>query len=322
MQKFFRKYNKFLLAGFGTVLLLTWLVPSAVTQFTREAGASGATWATLGDGSRVTMGELQTLQRQIKVLDALQLPLLQQLGGKNDPSLWYLLVREAKDAGLVGGVSDGQDVLRQVAGSTPPETVLRSLCAASGLHPQAVLQTLASTQGVVRMIGVAGRAARLSDARMESKAIEALTGASGEVVVISASKPLPKDDPTPTPERLQALLKELAGTEAGQGRGGMGYRQPARVTLEWFSLPATVVRAGLADDPRLSGVELRKAFLRNPAAYGVPTTEANPSFDTYRDKVRDTELDRLTAERLEEIAKAITDQTQLGLRGLPKDART
>lgn len=319
MLKFLRKYNKFLLAGFGTLLLIVWLVPSAVTQFSREAGATGATWATLRDGTKVTVGELQTLQRQIKVLDALGLPLLQQLGSKNDPSLWYLLTREARGAGLVGGVSDGQQVLQQVAGSTPPEQVLRSLCAASGLQPQGVLETLAATQGVVRMIGLAGNAARMSDARLEAKAIEAMSGVAGDVVVLSAAKPLPSDDPVPTPDRMQALLKEFAGTEPGSGRGGMGYRQPARVTLEWFTLPVSVVRASLADDPRLSGVELRKTFLRNPAAYGVPLTDANPSFDAFKDKVREKELDRLTAERMDEIAKSITDQTQLGLRGLARD---
>ena len=319
MLKFLRKYNKFLLAGFGTLLLIVWLVPSAVTRFSRDAGASGATWATLGDGSRVSVGELQTLQRQVKVLDALGLPLLQQLGAKNDPSLWYLLVREATQAGLVGGVSDGEVVLQQVAGSTPPEQVLRSLCATSGLQPQAVLQTLAATQGVIRMIGIAGNAARLSDARLEAKAVEAMSGVSGDVVVISAARPLPTDDPAPTPERMQALLKEFAATEPGSGRGGIGYRQPARVTLEWLSVPVSVVRASLAEDPRLSGVELRKAFLRNPAAYGVPLTEANPSFDAFKDKVRERELERITAERMDEIAKFVVDQTQLGLRGLPRD---
>ena len=53
MLKFLRQYNKFLLAGFGSILLLTWLVPSAVTEFARHSGAANATWATLADGQKV-----------------------------------------------------------------------------------------------------------------------------------------------------------------------------------------------------------------------------------------------------------------------------
>ena len=32
--------------------------------------------------------------------------------------------------------------------------------------------------------------------------------------------------------------------------------------MEWFAIPASAVRASLANDPRVSGVALRKAFLK------------------------------------------------------------
>ena len=80
MLKFLRQYNKFLLAGFGSILLLTWLVPSAVTEFARHSGAANATWATLADGQKVTIAQMQQLQRQMKVLEALNVPLLANLG--------------------------------------------------------------------------------------------------------------------------------------------------------------------------------------------------------------------------------------------------
>jgi len=326
MLKFLRKYNKFLLTGFGTILLITWLVPSAVTEFSHRSGAANATWATLGDGETISLTQLNQLQRQMKVLDAMGVPLLSQLGGQRDPALLFLLVREARQAGLVGGPSDGQRVLAGMAAGSAstarpvkPEQLLHQLCGASGMQPAMVLQTLAELQGISRLLSVASNAARLSDVRMEVKAAEAMTGVAADLVVLSAAQPLPKDDPTPTPERMAALLQEFGAIDSGKGRAGMGYRQPDRFSLEWLVIPASSVRASLANDPRMNGVALRKAFLQNPTAYGAGADDANPSFDSYRDKVSTTELNRLTTQRIDEIAKFIADQTQLALRTFGKD---
>jgi len=284
MLKFLRKYNKFLLAGFGTVLLLTWLVPSAVTEFSRQSGAVNATWATLGDGEVLTVAQLQQAQRQLKALDAMGVPLLSSLGAERDPATWVLLVREARQAGFVGGVGEGQRVLAsmEAQGNAKPEEMLGRLCSASGMQPQAVLETLAELQGVARMLSMAMNAARLSDVRLEVKAAEAMSGVAADVVVLSASQPLPQDDPAPTPERMEALLKEFGATEPGKGRGGLGYRQPDRASLEWFCVPAASVRASLENDPALSGVALRKAFLRDPMRFGAPAGDATATFDAFK----------------------------------------
>jgi hypothetical protein len=142
---------------------------------------------------------------------------------------------------------------------------------------------------------------------------------SADVVVISASQPLPQDDPAPTPDRMEALLKEFAATEPGKGRGGLGYRQPDRASIEWFCVPAATVRASLENDPALGGVALRKAFLRDPMRFGAPAGDATATFDAFKDKVREAELNRLVNERMEEISKFIADQTQLALRRMEKD---
>ncbi len=319
MLKFFRKYNKFLLAGFGTILLVTWLVPSAITEFAQSSGAQSATWATVGNGENLTVAQLQRLQRQLKVVNALGSSMLQQLGGENDPALWYLLVREARQAGLIGGISDGHRLLAAMPGGAKPELVLPRLSAESGLQPTAVLETLAELQGVARLLSVAANAARLSDARLEVKAAEAMTGVAADVVLISAANPLPANEPVPTPTQMQSLLADFAAKEPGTGRGGIGYRQPAKFSMEWFVVRPSDVRASLSNDPALSGVALRKAFLKNPTAYGVVAGDTTADFEPYREKVLEKELNRLTTERLDEMVKFIGDQTQLGLRGFPKD---
>ena len=49
MFKFLRKYNKYILAVGGTLLLITFLIPFAFTNLLQGVGRGGATWATIND---------------------------------------------------------------------------------------------------------------------------------------------------------------------------------------------------------------------------------------------------------------------------------
>ena len=328
MLKFLRKYNKALFAFFSVTLMLTWLVPSAIQQLSKQSAANNAVWATVGNGEKITLTEQQKLTRQIKMLDVLQLPMSKELGIKGNPAQWYLLVREAKQAGLVGGASDGKNLMQKIAGgeAKPGEAMsqqsmylLSELCRAGGSQPPMVYETLAELSGVARMLNLAGSSPRMSETRLKSSAQNALTGLSADVVVISADMPLPTNDPQPTPEQVEKLVKENADKEPGKGPHGVGYRQPEMVQLEWFVIPALQVRDQLANDPRLSNVELRKAFLRNPTSFGSKIGEVDPNFDAFKDQVRTQVLNQLTSDRLNEIVKFIADQSQLFTRTMPKD---
>ncbi|MSR34770.1 MAG: hypothetical protein EXS12_08270 [Phycisphaerales bacterium] len=328
MLKFLRKYNKVLFAFFSVTLMLTWLVPSAIQEFSQQSASSNAVWATVGNGETITMTEQQKLARQIKILDVLQLPMSKELGIAGNPGQWYLLVREAKQAGLVGGASDGKNLMQKIAGgeAKPGEAMsqqsmylLSELCRAGGSQPPMVYETLAELSGVARMLNLAGSSPRMSETRLKSSAQNALTGLSADVVVISADMPLPTNDPQPTPEQVENLVKDNANLEPGKGPHGVGYRQTEMVQLEWFVLPAFQVRDQLANDPRLSNVALRKAFLRNPTSFGAKIGEVEPNFDSFKDQVRAQVLNQLTKDRLNEIVKFIADQSQLFTRTMPKD---
>ena len=107
--------------------------------------------------------------------------------------------------------------------------------------------------------------------------------------------------------------------EPGKGPHGIGYRQPEMLQLEWFVIPSQQVRDQLANDPRLSNVDLRKAFLRNPTSFGAKIGEVDPNFDSFKEQVRSQVLNQLTSDRLNEIVKFIADQAQLFTRTMPKD---
>jgi hypothetical protein len=328
MLKFLRKYNKVLFGFFSVLLMVTWLVPSAIQEFSKNSAASNAVWATVGNGEKITLTEQQKLTRQVKMIDVLQVPFSKELGINGNPGQWYLLVREAKQAGLVGGPSEGKELLSKIAGdqAKPGEAMsqqsailLGELCRAGGSQPPMVYETLAELSGVARMLSLTGSAPRLSEARLKSDAQNALTGLSADVVVISADMPLPINDPQPTPEQVEKLVKENADKEPGKGSHGMGYRQSEKVQLEWFVIPAQQVRDQMANDPRLSNVELRKAFLRNPTYFGAKIGEVDPNFDDFKDQVRTKLLNQITASRMDEMVKFIADQAQLSTRALPKD---
>ena len=328
MLKFLRKYNKVLFGFFSVLLMVTWLVPSAIQEFSKHSAASNAVWATVGNGEKITLTEQQKLTRQVKMIDVLQVPFSKELGINGNPGQWYLLVREAKQAGLVGGPSEGKELLSKIAGdqAKPGEAMsqqsailLGELCRAGGSQPPMVYETLAELSGVARMLSLTGSAPRLSEARLKSDAQNALTGLSADVVVISADMPLPNNDPQPTPEQVATLVKENADKELGKGSHGMGYRQSEKVQLEWFVIPAQQVRDQMANDPRLSNVELRKAFLRNPTSFGAKIGEVDPNFDAFKDQVRTKLLNQITASRMDEMVKFIADQAQLSTRALPKD---
>ena len=204
MMKFLRKYNKVLFGVFSVLLMITFLVPTAIQEFSKSSASSNAVWATVGNGEKITLTEQQKLTRQLKMLEVLQIPLATDLGIKGNPSQWYLLVREAKQAGLVGGPSEGKELLSKIAGdeAKPGEAMsqqsamlLGQLCRAGGSQPPMVYETLAELSGVARMLNLAGNAPRISEARLKSSAQNALIGLSTDVVVISADMPLPTNDP-------------------------------------------------------------------------------------------------------------------------------
>jgi len=330
MFKFLRRYNKLILAVFGTLLLMVFLVPTTITEISRRSAALGGTWAH-HRGSKVTEEERMRAAGQLEVLFAIA-----RMTGSTDidriraatgldrqPQHWFLLVREAEDAGLVGGPEEARRWLQeQLAFGNSPMTEAQFVARAaaeSRQSPSVVLDALANMRGVLRLLSVAG-SIPISDARARFAAAESQMGASCEVLVIDAKNPLPEDAvPEPTAADLQAQFEKYRDLASGSGEQGFGYRIPDRLKLEWMRIPAASVRASLEGDPRLGVLELRKAYLKDPAAFMPPTVAGGfPDFDTVETEVRAKVMERLARERLLEIDRFVEDQMAMGLRGLSR----
>ncbi|MFB3139019.1 MAG: hypothetical protein ACE10B_07350, partial [Phycisphaerales bacterium] len=115
MFKFLRKYNKYILAVGGTLLMITFLIPVAFESLLPVAGQRRAAWAQVGPDSqeKVTVADLAQIQQELQVLQAL--PPLRGVGTIDQPEHWYLLVREAESAGLIGGTSSAAGIGQQIA---------------------------------------------------------------------------------------------------------------------------------------------------------------------------------------------------------------
>jgi hypothetical protein len=322
-----QNYNKQILAVVSMLLLVVFLAPTAVTQCSRLNTRPSTVWATTDDGTKMTIGDMEELRGQLAVLELMRDPLTQGLGIAKNPDHWWLLVKEAKDAGMVGGIDDGKAALQAAASAARPprnaDELLGQLCASTRQQPQTVLRTLANLRGVERMVSLVVGSGRTSEARARLGARELLTDVAADVVPIDAATVSNAvATPAPTPEQLTATFEKGKGSLYGTGPGGIGYKYPDRVHVEWLVIPASEVIHSLAAEPALGAVELRKEFRRNPAAYGVPAADLEPgkpapSYDAYAAKVRDAVEHRLLKERAERISTAVREWSRMAMKDIP-----
>ncbi|MDA1008223.1 MAG: hypothetical protein O2800_04365 [Planctomycetota bacterium] len=329
MLRFFReneKIAKWIIVVGLVLLLISWLAfdftsNSLIGDFMRGR----QTWAQL-DGEDISISELDRVQRQLRVLEAIGSPVAQRLDTQKNPEHWFLLVQEATNAGLVGPKGDGMRLIAaraaQSATQVDPGIILGNLMGTSGLSQDDVLETLAEEQGVMRLVTLVGGAGatRVSKARLTQEASRRLLGVSGRVMFIDAGLESGTPFALPSDEQLASHLKTYGESAPGEGKNGFGYRLPNRVKYEWMSIAASGVTSAIASGPDLSNIALRKYFMENPVEFlgNAALSAEKPTFEYHRDAVRTALLTKLTNKRMAEVAKFATDRFAMQLRGLPR----
>jgi hypothetical protein len=355
MFKFLRLYQGWILAIFGTFLVITFLLPQAIQGLFQSYAVSGGDWATVGTDENVTNGQLQVVRGELLVQDVIggqfrTIPSM--LGANKDPSYWYLLSREAEQAGLVGGAGVGRDYLASMSqqfianGQQVSETtLLLQMMGSANFSDRQVYETLAKVQGTAQLANQFQNAARYSDERLRQAAAQLVLSADVDIVIIDAKAGAEKaeekapaetadttseDTTTPTTTVNSALAVDTpdeAALEAqfqlhksenpGEGDSGFGYKLPDRAKIEWITVSKEDVRTAITETAEFDPIELRKAFINDPQAYGAATSgNEPPKFNDYKELVRDGMIRDLIATRMGEIQKFLSDQTQLPRRGL------
>ena len=299
MFKFLRKYSVWILGFGGTLLLIAFLAPNVIQQLAQEAGSAGSTQATVGDGEIVGFEQWQKIVSESQIIDRLgsNIP---GVGKLESPSHWFLLTREADQAGL-----------------TPPiqsiaidNATLINISRNAGARPQQVLEALAHLQGVQRLAKMYQSAGRFSDRRLHTAANDLLSTVEIETIVIPAT---PEDNGSFSAEAMNTQFEAWADTPEGLGDHGFGYKLPDRFKIEWLKIPASTISQATETSDDFSSRQQRKYWRRN---------ESNPNFpaigstDTIPTEVSEAYLQELTAKTRSLIARSISEQLRNPRRGL------
>jgi hypothetical protein len=72
MFKFLRKYNKWILAVGGTLLMIVFLIPGAIRSLSRQAAQRSIVWATVGESNEeIHTDVMREAASEIKLLQGL-----------------------------------------------------------------------------------------------------------------------------------------------------------------------------------------------------------------------------------------------------------
>jgi hypothetical protein len=270
-------------------------------------GLNSAVVATV-DGTAITREELIEYQEQAKIIDrmqgdgALMIPFVGTLDGWEQ---WYLLVREARQAGMIGGYA------------TSPLTEDQSIQFARGfgVSPQTIQKTWVNFAGVANYLLHLNNSAPLSDRRLRRNGRRLFDTATAQVVSIKADTPSANN--MPSEEALQSHLDNWGDTEPGQGDHGFGYRLPDRVQMEWISIPNAVIRQSLTSSEAMNEIDLLKYWRRHEGEKGIPNISDGDL--EIPEVVRTRMLDELTEARRSELSRRASDQLRTPRRGFDED---
>lgn len=291
MLKFLRKYNKWIMVVGGSLLMIAFLAPQAIQQLPRLRDPVVGEL----DGKVVKASMVEEADKELRAVNALGGlggGLADMLLGLSAPSSdryieWFLLTREAENAGFVGSDADGFSLYPQIARELAVVQAQRELLAMgypssmvqqfapqhaqSQGYAEAFLNRLLSTEsgaagsagfrsieelhvavaklrGVLRMKNAYLAMSRLSSSRATRAGAQTLDATQVDYVVIPATRFIDAV-PEPTEEEIAAHFEKYADKLPSETEYGIGYRQPMRVKLEWLAIERAPIENAITIDP-------------------------------------------------------------------------
>lgn len=312
MLKFLRKYDKWILAVGGSLLMVAFLLPQALQQMGR--GGMNSVVATYA------YGEI-TAQQRVEANSSLQFvrtivgPYAAQLGISEDPEHWIMLTEEARRAGFVGGPETGRYYFNEAARAqnVDPEEGWFAVIAGSGLSEDVALRALASFAGIDRLRFAHLQAKRVSEPELLGAYEGSLERVGLHAALVSASDLLPGISEFPPRERLDAFFEQHKDTPRGAGELDFGYRADAAVRFEWIEVSPADIQAAVPIDP----VEVNARWRKNRELYTGEFADERPRIE---DDMRRLEGAKLVGDMStlvkSEMARAERDATEINLREL------
>lgn len=340
MLRSIRKRQKWVMVVGMSLLMVIFLVQGAMSQFAPDPRKRVV--GTIGD-EKIRFGDMTLAEAEYSLLQEEDLfrGHVRQMFGIESGLHWFLLVREAEKAGLIGGPEDGASWIPELVQS---EVVFRFQMAYPGRDFRLIIQlfgdqmqaeidafrtrletgkaqvagrarlnteefdvALSKLRGVGRLISSYERAARLSDRRASMLAQQAYGSAQVDVVVISPS--IVADTlPAPSEEDLQKHFEAYRAVRPFTEGMGFGYRQPPRIKLEWMTVDEALIAASITVDP----VEANRVWRNDRTRYPGEFAAERPGIEAI---LRAAKVQEVLAQVERTVARRVTD----ALRGVPTD---
>lgn len=321
MLKFFRKYNKAILAVGCSLLMVVFLLPQGLQQLSRSAAGQ---LVAAYEGGEIHGGALRRAQQELNMLQRIHPAIPQALLQVESPLHWTLLSRRAEASGFVGGPQDGRDFLstaaRQLAYLEAQQRLLNqfgpqlaaqlaprmaqqrspqlfntleqrrtTVIAEQAVPAQTVDSVLAKARGVLRMYQSYLDVVTLSRPEALRQARRLFDRAEISYALLSSSTMIDQDDPPPDEERIREHFEQYKDVPPGQGDHGFGYRRPDAVQLEWL----TIERQPIAETVQVDPIEANTYWRNNKEEFADTFSEAR---DAVISRLRSQAADRAMRE--------------------------
>lgn len=330
MLKFFRKYNKHMLASFMALLLVAWLTGDALKNLLQRDETARVVATAFG--ASVKVQDLSPYYRESQILSDLGLPwhamwymTLQDYGVSpyfvrvDRESLteneWYMLVEWARRQGVEVASQDVTEVMQGVEKNSIEKYRVSAIDMAKKRHSVGPDQIEAAVADFLRVREAVRRSAAVlvTEPELRQRMREV-----GEKVTVKYALVGAKSFTDPTAAVTDAELKEqfekYKDVAAGEA-GGYGYKLPAAVQIEYVSVNVDELAKQIrVDDQRAYTYwkEHQKEFLK-PLPQTQPTSGPavkRPSTQPYEkyDEARSEVVAKLTNDEAQQAAKKLLQE--------------
>jgi len=342
MLKFLRRYQTWIMAIGGSLLMVAFLLPQAIQRFGNMARDQDVIRLTIdGQTTTVSASAWQTASTELAMLESmlnsrdigsnLNFPAYDSddpaSPGMHGTDHWILLKRAAQGAGLIGGPGDGDRQLQLKAAEIAapqqiaPDDVYAQLvqmlggkAKESNMTLDQGKQALATLEGIRRLLHEYTGSALPSDNRVRHLVRKFEDRLNMGFVFVDATDRI-ADEPEPTEDALLAQFEKYRDMEPDKNKAGFGYRLPDRVKVEYL----TIAFQSLVRSIEPSGLEARKWYQR----YGgrVPTNPdgSKRSFDEVTDDAINAYRRAMAEEKMTEISRFIRSELLIAIQPLPRD---
>ncbi|RME39063.1 MAG: hypothetical protein D6788_06200 [Planctomycetota bacterium] len=304
MMKFFRKYNKHLLAGLMVLLMVVFLGGNALYELARPSINRSVATTRFGE---ITFADQQEADAVTSILSRMRISWEFPVPQARKPLElvdWILLKREARSLGLQ---TDEAAVLASFGADMRINDLARNLRA----RPDLIVRALAELETIRRMAEMVSSAAIPSEAEIRSAARKVLEKVRLNAVLLPARAFEPEDAEF-SEEEMLAQFNAYREREPGEGLE-FGYYVPPALKLQYV----VIDREKLASLLRIPNLEKRaKAlydehpdrpeFARPPEERGDEDAEGPPPSPYLSwEEAKDIAVDLVRKEEAEKVAARI-----------------